>query len=409
LQIACSIFPIFSALNADAEPAYFDRVDGFIDLPISGFWLVFASVRAFGRNKVPDRDPTFWRNSVKKIAFSILACTMLVGVNAGEVLAKGKTIAVSWKTFQEERWKTDETAIKAAVEAAGDKYVSTDAQGSAQKQTADIEGLIAQKVDVIMIVPYDQDAILPSIKKISDAGIKSVAYDAQFEDSSALYITFDNIGVGRLMAKEILKAKPEGNYAFIKGDKGDPNATFLFMGQMEVLGDAIKAGKIKNVCETFTDGWKPDNAQKNMEQCLTSANNKIDAVVAENDGMASGVVAALKAQGLAGTVPVSGQDGDKAALNRIAQGTQTVSVWKDSRVLGKAAAEAAVAMADGTAMDKLPGVGKFNKGKKGVEMNTILLAPDPITKENLSDVIDSGWIKKDEACAGAAKDVPACK
>jgi D-xylose transport system substrate-binding protein len=178
---------------------------------------------------------------------------------------------------------------------------------------------------------------------------------------------------------------------------------------MEVLGDAIKAGKIKNVCETFTDGWKPDNAQKNMEQCLTSANNKIDAVVAENDGMASGVVAALKAQGLAGTVPVSGQDGDKAALNRIAQGTQTVSVWKDSRVLGKAAAEAAVAMADGTAMDKLPGVGKFNKGKKGVEMNTILLAPDPITKENLSDVIDSGWIKKDEACAGAAKDVPACK
>ena len=92
----------------------------------------------------------------------------------------------------------------------------------------------------------------------------------QFEDPNALYITFDNVGVGRLMAKEILKAKPEGNYAFIKGDKGDPNATFLFQGQMEVLKAAIDAGKIKNVCETFTDGWKPDNAQKNMEQCLTS-------------------------------------------------------------------------------------------------------------------------------------------
>ena len=253
------------------------------------------------------------------------------------------------------------------------------------------------------------DAILPSIKKISDAGIKSIAYDVQFEDPNALYITFDNIGVGRLMAQELVKVKPTGNYAFIKGDKGDPNATFLFQGQMEVVGDAIKAGKIKNVCETFTDGWKPDNAQKNMEQCLTSTKNKVDAVLSENDGMASGVVAALKAQGLAGQVPVSGQDGDKAALNRVALGTQTVSVWKDSRVLGKAAAEAAVALADGTAMDKLPNVIKFNEGKKGVEMNAILLAPDPITKANLDDVIKAGWITKEAACAGAKGDVPACK
>ena len=345
------------------------------------------------------------KNIVKAVMLGALAATAMGGV----AMAKGKTIAVSWKTFQEERWKTDDAAIKAVVEAAGDKYITADAQGSAQKQAADIEGLIAQKPDVIMVVAFDSDAILPSIKKITDAGIKSIAYDVQFEDPNALYVTFDNVGVGRLMAKEILKAKPAGNYAFIKGDKGDPNATFLFSGQMEVLKAAMDAGKIKNVCETFTDGWKPDNAQKEMEQCLTSTKNKVDAVVSENDGMASGVVAALKAQGLAGKVPVSGQDGDKAALNRVAIGTQTVSIWKDSRALGKVAAEAAVAMADGTAMDKLPGVAKFKDGKKKVEMNSILLAPDPITKANLDDVIKAGWIKKDEACAGAAKDVPACK
>jgi len=344
------------------------------------------------------------KNLVKAVMLGALAATAMSGV----AMAKGKTIAVSWKTFQEERWKTDDAAIKAVVEAAGDKYITADAQGSAQKQAADIEGLIAQKPDVIMIVAFDSDAILPSIKKITDAGIKSIAYDVQFEDPNALYVTFDNVGVGRLMAKEILKAKPEGNYAFIKGDKGDPNATFLFMGQMEVLKAAMDGGKIKNVCETFTNGWKPDEAQKNMEQCLTSTKNKVDAVVSENDGMASGVVAALKAQGLAGKVPVSGQDGDKAALNRVAQGTQTVSVWKDSRALGKVAAEAAVALAEGTAVDKLPGVSKFKDGKKKVEMNAILLAPDPITKANLDDVIKAGWIKKDEACAGA-KDVPACK
>ena len=338
------------------------------------------------------------KNIIKTIALGAMLATAMGGV----AMAGGKTIAVSWKTFQEERWKTDEAAIKAAVLKAGDKYISTDAQGSAQKQAADIEGLIAQKPDVVMVVAFDSDAILPSIKKLNDAGIKSIAYDVQFEDPNALYVTFDNVGVGRIMAKEVLKVKPEGNYAFIKGDKGDPNATFLFQGQMEVLKAALDGGKIKNVCETFTDGWKPDNAQKNMEQCLTSTGNKVDAVLSENDGMASGVVAALKAQGMAG-IPVSGQDGDLAAINRVALGTQTVSVWKNSVDLGNTAAAAAIAMADGTAMDKLPGVAKFNGGKKKVEMNSILLAPTPITKDNVDVAITAGHITKDAACAGVSR------
>ena len=303
--------------------------------------------------------------NILRTSITALAAGAFLFGAADAALAKGKKIAVSWKTFQEERWKTDEKAIKAVVEAAGDKYISADAQGSATKQAADIEGLISQKPDVIMIVAFDSDAILPSIKKIQEAGIKSIAYDVQFEDPSALYITFDNIGVGRLMAKEIFKAKPAGNYAFIKGDKGDPNATFLFAGITEVLKPAMDGGKIKNVCETFTDGWKPDNAQKEMEQCLTKQNNKVDAVVSENDGMASGVVAALKAQGMAGAVPVSGQDGDLAAINRVALGTQTVSIWKDSRQLGKSAAEAAVAIADGKAMAVAAGRRQVRQGQEG--------------------------------------------
>ena len=342
-------------------------------------------------------------------AFATALAGAVLAVSFGGVaLAKDKTIAVSWKTFQEERWKTDEAAIKAAVEAAGNKYISTDAQGSAQKQAADIESLIAQKPDVVMVVAFDSDAILPSIKALSDAGIKSIAYDVQFEDPNALYITFDNVGVGRIIAQEIKKVKPEGNYAFIKGDKGDPNATFLFEGMMEVLKADLDGGKIKNVCETFTDGWKPDNAQKNMEQCLTSTGNKVDAVLAENDGMASGVVAALTAQGMSG-IPVGGQDGDLAAINRVALGTQTVSVWKNSKDLGKVAAEAANALADGAAVDSIPNVAKFAGGKNKVEMNSILLAPTPITKDNVNVAIDAGHITKEQACAGvAAGAVPGC-
>lgn len=340
----------------------------------------------------------------------LLASTILAGVTSMAQAADMK-VCVSWSNFREERWKTDEAAIKGALDAAGAEYISADAQTSATKQLADIEGLITQGCNVILVVAFDSDAILPAFQAAADAGVKMISYDVLVEHPDALYVTFDNVGVGRLMAQTMLeKGKQEGNFAFIKGDKGDPNATFLFQGIMEVLKPNIDGGKIVNVCETFTDGWKPDAAQKNMEQCLTSTGNKVDAVISENDGMAGGVVAALEAQGLAGTVPVTGQDGDKAALNRVALGTQLVSVWKDSRVLGKAAAEFANMIADGKANTEIPGVGKFNSGAKGVEVNAVLIAPNPITKANLNDVIDGGWVTKDEVCAGvAAGSVDACK
>ena len=341
---------------------------------------------------------------------SLLAGALLVSAAPTAVMAAGKTIAVSWKTFQEERWKTDEAAIREVVEAAGNTYVSADAQGSAAKQLTDIEGLVSQGVDVILVVAFDSDAILPAFEAAADAGIPMISYDVLVEHPDALYVTFDNVGVGRLMAQTMLeKGVAEGNFAFIKGDRGDPNATFLFEGIMEVLQPHIDSGTIKNVCETFTDGWAPDAAQANMEQCLTQQNNEIDAVISENDGMASGIVAALEAQGLAGTVPVTGQDGDHAALNRVALGTQLVSVWKDSRALGRLAAEAANAIAEGTDPATLEGVSKFSGGAKGVEVNAILLEPNPITVDKLNEVIDAGWVPKDRVCAGVdAAAVPAC-
>ena len=188
--------------------------------------------------------------------------------------------------------------------------------------------------------------------------------------------------------------QPAGNYAFIKGDKGDPNANFLFSGITDVLKPAMTAGKIKNVGESYTDGWKPDNAQKNMEQILTKNNNKVDAVVAENDGMAGGVVAALAAQGLAGSVPVSGQDGDHAAINRVALGTQTVSIWKDARDLGRTSGEAAVALAGGKKMGDIEMVKPFSGGAKGVKVNGILLTPLAVTKDNLNVIVDKGWMPR---------------
>jgi D-xylose transport system substrate-binding protein len=337
---------------------------------------------------------------MKKFATAMLAGVALSMSLAAVAQAKDKIIGVSWSNFQEERWKTDEAAIKAALEASGDKYISADAQSSAAKQLTDVESLISQGANALIILAQDSSAIAPAVEKAVAEGIPVVGYDRLIENKDAFYLTFDNKEVGRLQAKAVFEAKPEGNYVFIKGNGADPNADFLFSGQMEVLKNAIDAGKIKNVGEAYTDGWLPANAQKNMEQFLTANDNKVDAVVASNDGTAGGAIAALDAQGLAGSVPVSGQDGDHAALNRIALGTQTVSVWKDARELGKAAAEIASQLAAGKKMDEIPNAMKWADGPNKVEMTSVFLKPVAITKDNLNVVIDAGWVGKDVVCQG---------
>lgn len=343
---------------------------------------------------------------MKKLIGTLLASAVITASAHTMAFADGKVIGVSWSNFQEERWKTDEAAMKAAIEANGDKYISADAQLSSAKQLSDVESLIAQGADALVILSVDSGSVGAAVDKAAAEGIPVLGYDRLIEDERAFYLTFDNKGVGRIIAESVTAVRGEGNFAIIKGDKGDPNALFLLEGMMEVIGDDVKAGKINIACETFTDGWKPDNAQKNMEQCLTSQNNKIDAVLAENDGMAGGVIAALTAQGLA--VPVGGQDGDHAALNRVARGTQTVSVWKDARQLGEAAGNIAGMLADGKAMTDIPGAVKWSGGAKGVEMNAIFLDPTPITKDNINLVIEAGHIAKDKVCEGAMDGVAGC-
>jgi D-xylose transport system substrate-binding protein len=329
---------------------------------------------------------------------------------AAPVDGTGVTVGVSWANFQEERWKADEAAIKTAVEAAGGIYKSTDAQSSATKQQSDIESLITDGVDVLIIVPWDVEAIKTAIDSAAAEGIPTIAYDRQFEDARSFYMSFDNVEVGRMQARSILKAAPTGVYAIIKGNPGDSNPEFLRQGIGEIIDPAIAAGDISicDGCELGTDGWKPENAQKNMEQILTAQDNKIDAVISQNDGMAGGVVAALTAQGLQG-IPVSGQDGDKAALNRVALGTQTVSVWKDVRTLGAMAADVAFRLAKDPDLTKIPGQTVFESGTEKVPMNSLLIAPVPIEKDNLQVVIDAGWIDQATVCAGVTPgSVPAC-
>ncbi len=321
--------------------------------------------------------------------------------------AFAQTVGVSWSNFQEERWKTDEAAIKTELAKHGATYISADAGGSPEKQLADIDSLIAKGARSLIVLAMDKDAILPAINKANQQKIPVVAYDRLIQAPSVFYITFDNAEVGRMQARAILAAKPKGNYVMMKGSPTDPNSNFLRAGQQEVIADAVKKGAVVIVGEEYTDGWKPEVAQKNMEQILTKTGGKVDAVIASNDGMAGGVVAALTAKGIRG-VPVSGQDGDHAALNRVALGTQTVSVWKDARDLGRDAAAAAVALAKG---GKVEGASTWTGGDKKIAQQARFLKPVAITANNLDVVVKAGWIKKDALCKGvaAAQAPAACK
>jgi len=317
-------------------------------------------------------------------------------------------VGVSWNNYNEERWALwDEPTMKEAIEAGGGSYISADAGSSEEQQITDVENLISQGADVVIILAQNVEAVRPAVTSALEQGIPVIGYDRLIADPGALYITFDNVGVGRLMAEVVFEQVPTGNYIIIKGNGADANSDFLREGIEEVIGAAVTAGDITIVGETYTDNWDPALAQTQTEQFLTQANNDVQAVVSENDGMATGVVAALDAQGLAGEVVVSGQDGDLAALNRVALGTQAVSVWKDARLLGTAAGEAAIALAGGAALADIPGVVDFDS-PDGTVMTSIFLEPQAIVPDNLNLVLDAGWIDEATLCEGAAGLVPVC-
>jgi D-xylose transport system substrate-binding protein len=333
----------------------------------------------------------------------------------GGTTAAGCLVGVSWNNYTQERWaKADEPNIQKAVTAGGGTYTRTDARDNSEQQLTDVESLINQGAKVLIILAKDAEAIKPAIEKAKTANIPVIAYDRLIEDPYTFYITFDNKRVGTIIAQEVMKAAPSGNYVIIKGDPGDANAQFLRDGMTEAgipALDATNPAGIKVVFEQNTANWDTTGARTNMEAALAATSNDVDAVLSENDGMATGVIQALEAVGL--DIPVGGQDGDKAALNRVALGTQTVSVWKNANALGETAGSVAIQLCAGTAgtavkapsglptsaaPSTLDAVPFTTPG--GNTVNSITLNPTPITKDNLSEVVDAGWVTQAEVCAG---------
>jgi D-xylose transport system substrate-binding protein len=370
---------------------------------------------------------------VRKLAFVVAgamfmlsACSSTPSPGAGGSggTATGCTVGVSWNNYSQERWKkADEPAMQKAIADKGGKYIRADANDKAEQQTTDIANLINQGAKVLIVLAKDSEAIKPAIADATAKGVKIIAYDRLIEDPATFYITFDNKKVGTLMAETLIKLVPKGNYAIILGAETDPNSAFLRSGMTDAgipkLNETNAAG-IKVVFEKNTDNWDTTNAKNNMEAALNANQNKIDAVLSENDSMATGVVQALTAVGL--KIPVTGQDGDTAALNRVALGTQAVSVWKNAFALGQTAGDVAMQLCGGAALTAVKAPSGLPAAAAPASLNatpfttpknntvqSIILTPTAITKDNLKDTIDAGWVTKDAVCAGVtAGSTPAC-
>jgi D-xylose transport system substrate-binding protein len=327
------------------------------------------------------------------VAIVMAACSS-PGTSASGTACK---VGVAWATFQEERYGLrDEPGIKKAIEDGGGEYASGgDGQNKAETQASQIATLLAANIDVLVLNAVDPVAVLPSLEDALDAGIPVIAYDRELESDKVLFLTHDNVEVGRMIARAVTEVQPTGNYVIIKGDETQTNPIFLREGMGEILQPFLDSGAITIVAEEFTDEWTAENAQTNMENILT-AHPDVQAVLSQNDNMATGVTAALGGNA-DGNVKIGGQDGDSFALNRVALGTQVVSVWKDATELGTAAGEAALELCEDPDISKVTGA-TASKTTGGLDSYALLLNPVPITKDNLQVVLDAEWITKADLC-----------
>ena len=344
---------------------------------------------------------------VASLALSVLIGLVLSHSGArSEVDAPARTggpikIGLSLDTLKEARWAKDRDAFVARAKELGAEVTVLSANSDDNRQVADVESLITAGMDVIVIVPHDGKAMAKGVEVAHEAGTPVIAYDRLIVDSDLdLYITFDNERVGELQAKYILDALKDApkpiKLVRIYGSKTDNNAALFKAGQDAALKDAIAAGTVEVIHEDWADDWKPENAKRIMNAAITKYGRDIDAVLASNDGTAGGAIQALREEGIAGKVIVTGQDAELVALQRIVSGEQSMTIYKPVQKLAKRAAEVAVALAKGK-----PLIVKNETDNSRIQVPTILLDVVTVTKANIDQtVIADGFHSREDVYQG---------
>jgi D-xylose transport system substrate-binding protein len=335
-------------------------------------------------------------------------------------------IGLSFSDFATERWPIENQIMTVLLQKDGFEVISQEADHDVKLQSDQIDNMVAQGIKGLIVIAEDGDAAVTPVEKAAAAGVKVISYDRLIKtDKIAAYLSFDNVAVGKAEADGVVKAlgllDASGNptsqtkwtsanpvkLVLSGGSPTDNNAVLLKQGQMEVLKPFVDSGVVKIVFDQGVDNWDPAKAEAMMENILTAQQNKIDAVVASNDGTADGEIIAMQAQSLAGKVPISGQDATAAGCNQIVLGNQTVTVFKDTRLLSPQAVKMIEALVKGGTPE---GVQQYtlaqltnDPSKTGNVMANFLPVVE-VTKDNVYDVVvKSGF----QSYADVYRNVPA--
>ena len=338
-----------------------------------------------------------------KIVFAASAMvTLALGNNAFG--ADKVKVCFLLKTMQEERYQHDKADFTAKAQSLGAEVVFDSANNDEQAQLSKFENMLAKGCKVIVLQPVNTGTAGKMVKTANEEKVRVVGYDSMLVNGPLdMMVMQDSWAVGKLQGEAMLewfkkhKGKVEGNVALIMGQPGDSNAVAMSSGAVELIK---KNPGLKLVVEQSHEGWSTDKAMATTENALTKYKNKVDAFICNNSGMARGVVAALDAQGLSSVdkVFVAGSDADLTNIQYVAQGKQTVEIWKKVKPLAETAAEVAVKLAQNP--DKKPAdVVKVDKtiNNGAVDVPTIVTEIVPVTKDNLdSTVIAGGLYTKDQ-------------
>ena len=294
----------------------------------------------------------------------------------------GIKIGLSMGTLNEERWQRDRDIFVARAQELGAEVIVLNAYNDSEEQIRQTGYLIDQGIDVLIVIPNDADKGIEMVNMARKAGIKVICYDRIIKNANVdLYVSFDNIKVGELMAEALVKEVPTGNYVILKGSPTDYNSTMLYEGHMNILKNYIRRGDIKIVAETWAKDWAREYGFQCVEETLEKG-IKIDGIIAANDSLAAAAIEALSEKRLAGKVAVVGHDADLSACQRVVEGTQLMTVYKPIEKLAKAAAEAAIKMANG---QEIYIYDTINDGKYDVPY--FMIQPIPVTIDNMQSTI----------------------
>ena len=319
-------------------------------------------------------------------------CTLFAIVLSGQLVRAQSSnklkIGFSIEAMKGERWQTDLNAFETRAKQLGAEVVSADAGGNDELQFQQVMDMIKAGIKVLVLLPHDTSKASRIVDAAKAANVKVISYDRLVQNSDVdLYVSFDRLEIGWMQAEYLVKHAPKGNYVLIAGSPNDEGAKTLHDAQMKVLQPYIDRGDIKVIADGYTKDWLPSDAYLFMLKAIDSGQGNISAVLASNDGLAGGAIQALRENNLAGKVLVSGQDADLAAVICIAQGTQSMTVYKPITNEAVVSAEEAVRLAKG---EKTRANSTVSNGK--AEVPAILLKPIIVTRDNIkTTVVQDGF------------------